>query len=160
MQAFSFISINVLSVLPDLAVLAFTKYKTMAFRLSRILSAKKNTFQSLSTLNQATLKALTAPKGYFAVSVGLRDRKWFVIPTSLLKDPYYQVFESSWRWIWICSFSGRHHNLLLWRHLLWAHFFGRMKENIYHWAQLWQRWLKVHPRQLGCSHWFFVNAYP
>lgn len=62
----------------------------MGFRLPAILNAKINLFRPLLTPNHAASKAMDVPKGYFAVYVGLTEKKRFVIPLSFLKEPSFQ----------------------------------------------------------------------
>ncbi|KAF3435833.1 hypothetical protein FNV43_RR22925 [Rhamnella rubrinervis] len=56
----------------------------MGFPISAIVKAKKNLIRSRS------LKGSDVPKGYFAVYVGESEKKRFVIPISLLKEPSFQ----------------------------------------------------------------------
>ncbi|XP_068324339.1 indole-3-acetic acid-induced protein ARG7-like [Pyrus communis] len=62
----------------------------MGFRLPGIVSAKRSLVRSLSNSKQTALKTLDIPKGYFAVYVGERQKKRFVIPISYLNDPLFQ----------------------------------------------------------------------
>ncbi|KAB2603288.1 auxin-induced protein 15A-like [Pyrus ussuriensis x Pyrus communis] len=62
----------------------------MGFRLPGIVSAKRSLVRSLSNSKQTASKTLDIPKGYFAVYVGERQKKRFVIPISYLNDPLFQ----------------------------------------------------------------------
>ncbi|MBA0675416.1 hypothetical protein Goari_016962, partial [Gossypium aridum] len=57
----------------------------MGLHLQRIVSAKKNLKQTLSSSETTTL-----PKGHFAVYVGEAERKRFVVPLSFQKHPSFQ----------------------------------------------------------------------
>ncbi|CAN6555306.1 unnamed protein product [Malus baccata var. baccata] len=62
----------------------------MGFQLPGIVSAKRSLVRSLSNSKQTASKTLDIPKGYFAVYVGERQKKRFVIPISYLNDPLFQ----------------------------------------------------------------------
>ncbi|KAL5563175.1 hypothetical protein UlMin_032922 [Ulmus minor] len=53
-------------------------------------NAKKSLLRSLSNLSQAGSKSLDVPKGYFAVYVGESEKRRFVVPIDLLKEPAFQ----------------------------------------------------------------------
>ncbi|PQQ07080.1 auxin-induced protein 15A [Prunus yedoensis var. nudiflora] len=62
----------------------------MGFRLPAIVNAKRSLIRSLSMSSQtADSKTLDIPKGYFAVYVGERQKKRFVIPISYLNEPLF-----------------------------------------------------------------------
>ncbi|KAH7517711.1 auxin-induced protein 15A [Ziziphus jujuba] len=57
---------------------------------SVIAKSKKHLLESSSTLNQVASKGLDIPKSYFAVYVGESQKKMFVIPVSMSKEPSFQ----------------------------------------------------------------------
>ena len=87
-KAFSFF--QVLRI-PFLILLSPWEHKSMGFRLPGIVSAKRNLVRSLSNSKQTASKTIDVPKGYFAVYVGERQKKRFVIPISYLNDPLFQI---------------------------------------------------------------------
>ncbi|KAK8625132.1 hypothetical protein V6N13_090010 [Hibiscus sabdariffa] len=59
--------------------------KTMGFRLPRIVNANPSMKRALSSS-----ETMVVPKGHFAVYVGEAEKKRFVVPISLLKNPSFQ----------------------------------------------------------------------
>ncbi|XP_017971160.1 PREDICTED: auxin-responsive protein SAUR21 [Theobroma cacao] len=57
----------------------------MGFRLLRIVSAKQGLKRTLSFAETTPV-----PKGHFTVYIGEAEKKRFVVPISLLKDPSFQ----------------------------------------------------------------------
>ncbi|CAI9299392.1 unnamed protein product [Lactuca saligna] len=60
----------------------------MGIRMPRIIQAKQILQRSLSIATRKSTMDL--PKGYFAVYVGEQEKKRFVIPVSLLRQPSFQ----------------------------------------------------------------------
>ncbi|XP_059647533.1 auxin-induced protein 15A-like [Cornus florida] len=62
----------------------------MGFRMPRIINAKQILRMPFSAVDQAASTTLNVPKGYFAVYVGEREKKRFVVPISYLNQPSFQ----------------------------------------------------------------------
>ncbi|KAL4585228.1 hypothetical protein LXL04_009844 [Taraxacum kok-saghyz] len=62
----------------------------MAIRMPRIIQAKKALGRSLSKGIHSSSPIDTIPKGHFPVYVGEQEKRRFVVPVSLLKQPSFQ----------------------------------------------------------------------
>ncbi|KAK8582432.1 hypothetical protein V6N13_069210 [Hibiscus sabdariffa] len=66
----------------------------MAIRVPRIMQAKQILRQSKMFANEAATPSKDVPKGYFAIYVGERQKKRFIVPVSFLNQPYFQKLLS------------------------------------------------------------------
>ncbi|PON39750.1 Small auxin-up RNA [Parasponia andersonii] len=66
----------------------------MAFGLPGFVHSKKALRRSLSGIKEVSLKSTTIPKGYFAVYVGVDQKKRYVLPLSYLNESAFQELLS------------------------------------------------------------------
>nr|AMQ09576.1 small auxin up regulated protein [Boehmeria nivea] len=66
----------------------------MAFGLAGIAHGKKALRRTISGVKEAALKSTNIPKGYFAVYIGVDQKKRYVVPLSYLNEPAFQELLS------------------------------------------------------------------